>query len=55
MKWRQTIRYIIQNNGDKDAQGTYRQLQETEWELQQCEKRNKNYEQESGRNEEYNF
>ena len=31
------------------------QLQGTEWELQQHEKGNRNYKQEPGRNEEYNF
>ena len=57
-KWNggnQTIRYRIQNNGYKDAQGTHRQLQGTEWELQQYEKWNRNYKVEKGRNEEYNI
>ena len=42
-------------NGYKDAQGTQWQLQGTEWELQQHDKGNRNYKQEPGRNEEYNF
>ena len=41
MKWgKQTIRYGIQKILDKDSQGTHRQLQGTEWELQQYEKQN---------------
>ena len=36
---------------NKEAQGTHRQLQRTEWELQQYEKGNRNYKQEPGRNE----
>ena len=57
-KWnggKQTIKYRIQKNGYKDAQGTHIQLQVTEWEPQQCEKGNRNYKQEPGRNEEYTF
>ena len=38
MKWRQANYQRIQKNGDKDAQGTHRQLQGTNWELQQYEK-----------------
>ena len=47
----QTIRYRIQINGYKDAQGTHRQLQGTDQELHQHEKGNRNYKQKPGRNE----
>ena len=52
---KKTIRYRIQKNGYKDAQGTHRQLKGTEKELQQYIKGNRNYKQEPGRDEEYNF
>ena len=42
-------------NGYKDAERTHRQIQGTEWELQQYEKVNINYKQEPGGNEEHNF
>ena len=45
----------MQKNGYKGAQGIHRQLQGTEWKLQQYEKGNRNYKQEPGRNEEYNI
>ena len=47
----QTIRYRILFNGYKDAQGTHTQLQETELELHQHEKGNRNYKEKKGRNE----
>ena len=55
MKWKQTIRYRIQKNGEKYAQGTHRQLKGTEGELQQYKKGNRTCKQGPGRNEEYNF
>ena len=39
----------------KNVQGTHRRLQGNEWEWQQYEKGNRNYKQEPGINEEYNF
>ena len=54
-KWGKLSGIEFLKNGYKDAQGTQGQLQETEWELQQHEKGNRIYEQELGRNEEYNI
>ena len=53
MKWRQE-NYQKKNSKEcyKDAQRTHRELQGTKWKLQQYEKENRSYKQETGRNEE---
>ena len=55
MKWRKALSHIEFKRMVIGMLKELRQLQGTTWELKQSEKGNRNYNQEQGRTEKYNF